>query len=59
MDRVRKVDVEKLENIEEVIAKISDKIKIINDEAVSKVNKLLNIYGLEAKMQIAINEIKK
>lgn len=57
-DRKRKVDVEKIDNVDEVSEKITEKITNITDEAVNKVNKLLNIYGMEAKMQIAI-DIKK
>ena len=54
MNRERKVDVEKIENIEEISEKITQKITEITDEAVKKANKLLNIYGMTAKMQIAI-----
>ena len=44
---------ETLKNIEK---SLTDKITKINDAAVKKVNKLLNAYGLQAKMQIVLEE---
>ena len=55
MERKRKVDVEKIENLDEITEKITNKVTSITDKAVEEVNKLLNIYGMEAKMQIAIS----
>jgi hypothetical protein len=56
--RVRKVDVEKLDDksIDNLQMEISKKITEITEEACEKANKLLNIYGFQAKMQIALEE---
>lgn len=56
--RARHVDVEKLTDaeIEERINKIGDKIRLMVDETCNNANKLLNIYGLEAKMQIVFKK---
>ena len=60
-ERARLVDVEKLtpEEADRLSAQISEKVKEINDKAVESVNRLLNIYGMEAKMQIVIGKINK
>lgn len=56
--RKKKVDLEKvdeqtLKNIEKgIISKITN----ITDEAVKKANKILKIYGLKCKMQIAFEK---
>jgi len=60
-ERKRSVDIEKLDedtvnNIQESLIK---KITKINDDAVKKANKLLNIYGLEVKMQFLMQKIEK
>ena len=57
-ERKRKIDVNKIDedaflNLSE---QISAKVRSIIDEAIEKSNKLLNIYGLQAKMEIAITE---
>lgn len=40
----------------EVISElIGEKVRKICDEAVEKANKLLNVYGMSAKMQIVID----
>lgn len=56
MSRKRSVDVERLdtEQVEQLTEQISKKILAMVDETVDKANKMLNVYGLEAKMQIAI-----
>lgn len=57
-DRVRKVDINKLSD-EELLAleeRIGKKITNITDDAVKQANKILNIYGLRAKMQIVIEQ---
>ena len=57
MSEEKKVNVNRLSN-EEIAAlqvQIGEKIREICDEAIEKANKLLNIYSLSAKMQIAIN----
>jgi len=55
-ERKRSVNVEGLtdEQLESVIAQISDKILAMVNETCDKSNKLLNVYGLEAKMEIKI-----
>ena len=58
VDRVRKIDIEQVD--EEAFKNIQDgiikKITEINDEAVEKANKILKIYGLEAKMQFLLKK---
>jgi len=60
MSRERKVDIEKLadENLQEISDRIGEKVRTIVDNAVEEVNKILAIYGMEAKMEIAITEKK-
>jgi hypothetical protein len=57
-DRVRKVDVEKLDEKEfsAMMSVISSKITKITDEACEKANKLLAVYGIKAKMQIVFEK---
>lgn len=61
IDRKREVDVEQLndEQVEVLIKEISKKVVAMVDETVEKANKMLNIYGLEAKMYVAILEKEK
>jgi hypothetical protein len=56
--RKRKVDVEKMDDkaLEKTQDELSKKIIEIADKACEDANKLLNIYGLQAKMQIALEE---
>ncbi len=58
IDRIRSVDVENLsdEELERYINTISDKINLMVDDTCSKANKLLNIYGMEAKMTIVLQK---
>jgi hypothetical protein len=58
INRKRSVDVNKLdtEQVEQLIEQISKKILVMVDETVAQANKMLNVYGLEAKMQIAIQK---
>lgn len=58
IDRVRKVDVEKLEvsQADELADQISQEINKMVDEVCIKANKMLNAYGLETKMQIVIQK---
>jgi hypothetical protein len=60
-DRVRKVDVDALtqEQVANLELQISEKLKDIIDKAVNEANKILNIYGIEACMQISIKPIDK
>lgn len=57
LDRKRKIDLEKLdiESISKLTGKLTNKMTVITDEAIEKANKILNIYGMEAKMQITID----
>lgn len=58
INRRRNVDVNKLndEQIQLVIDELSKKVNLYVDEAIQKANQVLNIYNLEAKMEIAIVE---
>jgi hypothetical protein len=54
MERIRKVDVEKLsdqdlKNVEDMISK---KMKEITEKAIVEANRYLNVYGYEAIMAI-------
>lgn len=59
-ERKRKVDVNKIdkETYDNLSGQISNKVKTIVDEAIDKANKILNIYGMNAKMQIVIEELE-
>jgi hypothetical protein len=59
--RKRFVNVSKLSNeqADTLAGQMGEKITMITDEAVKKVNKILNIYGLEAKMQITVSKLDK
>ena len=61
MERIRKINVESLseqdmKNVEDMISK---KILEITDKAVAEANRLLNVYGYEAKMAIQFKPIEK
>jgi hypothetical protein len=58
INRVRKVDVEKLDEaqLENITTQMSQEINRIIDDACARANSLLNIYGLETKMQIVIQK---
>ena len=60
-DRERKVDINKMSDsdLDNLSAQIGDKVREITDEAVNKVNALLGIYGLSAKMLIKFNKMPK
>lgn len=57
--RERKVDVEKLTNeqTDELSTQIGQKVREQVDETVNKINTLLKVYGMEAKMQIVLGKI--
>ena len=59
--RKRKVNVEKLDDktVDSLQVELSKKVTEICDKACEDANKLLNIYGLQAKMQIALEEKKQ
>ena len=58
LNRERKVDITQYspEDLELLIKQISDKITTMVDKTCDKANRLLNIYGMEAKMQIMIQD---
>lgn len=60
-ERKRTFDVEKLtlEEADSLSEQIGNKVKDICDEAVKKANKILNIYGLKAKMAIQIEGLQE
>lgn len=57
--RVRKVDVNKLtfEQTDQLSEQIGGKVRDICDKAVAEANKLLNIYGLQCKMQFVLETL--
>lgn len=57
--RERKLDVNKLsqEDVDNLSVQIGDKIREITDEAALKVNALLKIYGMSAKMAIQFDTL--
>jgi len=61
IDRERKVNVKNIndDQLELLIAEISKKITKMVDSVCDKANRMLNVYGLQAKMQIAIQPIEK
>ncbi len=56
-DRERKVDVNQMvpEAVEVLSKQIGEKIRSITDEAAEKVNAILKIYGMSAKMAISFD----
>ena len=56
LQRERKLDINKLspEQVDVVSKQIGEKIKQICDKASEEANRLLNVYGMQAKMQIFI-----
>jgi hypothetical protein len=58
-NRKRSFDVNSLSKdaADKLSEEIGAKVRQICDEACEKANKILNIYGMEAKMQIVINAI--
>lgn len=59
IDRERKVDIDKLtpEQADQLSAQIGEKIREIADKAVEDSNRILKIYGMEAKMAIQIGKL--
>lgn len=60
-DRKRSFNINKLDQVEadKLSTDIGAKVRQICDEACEKANKILNIYGMKAQMQIVINEINE
>lgn len=61
MNRTRFVDVESLpeDQLEQIQQQLGNKIREIVDQACEQANKFLNVYGMEAKMDIVIQELPK
>ena len=60
-DRVRKVDVEKMDDaaVDALAIQLGDKVRGYVDEACEKANLVLKIYGLQAKMEFVLEPIKE
>lgn len=60
-DRVRKVDVDALtqERADELSKQIGDKVVQLQTEALEKINKVLNIYGMSAELSVKISKIEE
>lgn len=58
MERERKLNINNLtaEQATEISAQLGDKIREICDKAVFDANRILNIYGMHAKMQVLVKE---
>jgi hypothetical protein len=58
-DRERKVDISKMDNeaVDNLSAQIGDKVRQICDEAADRVNAILKIYGMSAKMAIQFDTL--
>lgn len=58
-DRERKIDVNKLsgDEVDNLSKQIGDKVREICDEAATKVNAILKIYGMNAKIAIQFDEL--
>lgn len=57
--RERKVDISKmtLEQVDSLSNQVGQKVQQICDEAASKINEILNIYGMSAKMAIQFDKL--
>jgi len=58
-DRERKIDVNALsqEQVDQLSLQIGDKVREICDEAAGRVNALLGIYGMSAKIAIQFDKL--
>jgi hypothetical protein len=58
-NRERKVDISKMstESVDNLSTQIGDKVRQICDEAAEKVNAILKIYGMSAKMAIQFDTL--
>lgn len=57
--RERKVDISKMsiEQVDNLSLQVGQKVQQICDEAAAKVNEILNIYGMSAKMAIQFDKL--
>ena len=60
-DRMRKVNVEELskERSDELSKQIGDKVVKFQTEALEKINKILNVYGMKAEMSVKISKLEE
>lgn len=60
-DRVRKVDIDSMpaDQVDSLSQQIGEKVRSITDEAAAKVNSILNIYGMSAKIAIKFDKLPK
>ena len=60
-NRERRVDVEKLEEsqVDALSEQIGKRLQSLIDEAVNEANRIVKVYGLEAKMQFSIKPVQK
>lgn len=58
-ERKRSIDVNNLtiEQVDNLSSQIGEKVKQITDEAANKINSLLSIYGMSAKIAIAFDTL--
>ena len=61
MERERRLDVNKLtiEQIDELSAQIGERVRGMCDQTADKINQLLTIYGLRAKVAIVFEPLEK
>ena len=63
INRERKLDINNMppEQVDAISKQLGDRIREICDKAVEEANRLLNVYGMSAKMQIVIDhpDLKK
>lgn len=59
-ERIRKVDVEKMtpDQADALSKQIGEKVRGIADKACDEANKILNIYGMQAKMQFVFEKLE-
>jgi len=58
INRKRSVDVEKLsvEQVDRIKDQVVIKLRALIDDACEKANEIVNIYGLEAKMEFSLKQ---
>ena len=61
LEKQRSIDIDKIDSdtLIELSSSISQKLKVIMDDAISESNKILNIYGLQVKVHVAFDAIEK
>lgn len=60
-ERARKVNVEELslERADELSKQIGEKVIKLQKEALEKINKVLNVYGMKAEISVQISKIEE